>query len=457
MHTVGQMICIAVSVTVISISAKVFTVEELIGLAIRNSRQLHYAAQNNKLTEISIQELYGSLFPQIRATMEIDHSNTRFTPCLLRNGDWAFSRFSQAKTGQTASRVTALDDLVFLPDNIFTASLTLTQPLFSQGKTLIGLKAARADQMLHLCKYEEEKSRVKRDAMKMFYKTLLEQQRAAIKKEFFTVAEEAHRLAKVNFRFAQARELDTLISMLQLERVRLELKQAESDRRMACESLIAYCGLAESPATFRVEGEFPEAVFFITIDEALAQLQKKNPRIRQFRGAEAIADGAISLAKAEYLPTLYVGGTVGRIGLFPVSEEIPDTRWSNDQRVFAGLSWTLFSGLVQGHRIERSKVEREQLLITQQKTVDELEHETRKLFELVMICKDRLHTAGIVIEIARKRMEIAKKSHDIGSGTSFESQNAGLEYHDAELSYQEASYDFHCAATDFKFLIGSLE
>jgi outer membrane protein len=390
-----------------------------------------------------------------------DQLSTMLSPSDVENNGSGYSVTDRsdshlAKKNQYNLQTTQFEDLIDLPENILTAALSIRQPLFSQFKTLVGIKMARADQMVHLCKYEEDKNKVKRETIKQYYGVLLEQKRVKLQEERLALMEESHRLVKVNFSLAYAREIDTLQSYLQIVQARIDHKHAESKRRNASETLIMQCGIAETAEHFWVDGAFPEPVFFITVEEAIRQLHEKNARIRQFKGEDAIQEGWIKLAKAEYLPELYSGGTFGRIGQFSQLERLDDIRWGDDQRLYVGLNWTLFSGMKRKQTIERKRVERERLHIIQQLTAEELELELRKLYEKIMISKERLESMQLVISIAQKSHSIAKKDLQVGSGTAFDLKNAEFEYNKARLSHMEALYDFHTAVTDFKFLIGSL-
>ena len=233
-------------------------------------------------------------------------------------------------------------------------------------------------------------------------------------------------------------------------------RQAEGERRSASQTMIVQCGLVLPPEDFWVEGTFPEPVFFITLDEAIVQLGKGNHRIRLFRGDEKIQNGMLHLAMADLLPAVFCGATAARIGQFSYRDDPGWMRWGDDQRVFAGLSWELFSGITRQNTIRRLKIEREQLMLAQQKTIDELELETRTCFERVTATMERLTAIQTMIGIASKSYTIARKAFEVGSCTQFDLQNAEMELNRTNLLYNETLYDFHCKVTDFKFLIGRL-
>ncbi|MBN1575421.1 MAG: TolC family protein [Chitinispirillaceae bacterium] len=446
--------------------AKIFTLDELIEEAIKNSKELQRVHKEMEIAEVTIQEIFGSALPRITADVGIGHAFAQSIPYLLVNDENGMGRFGTTSTDrvpeglarmQTGEQEPLLvEDLISLPRNNLVAAVSLRQPLFSQGKTLINLRIARAKQSQLVCRYDEERDKVRCETIKMFYRVLLEQQRLEISKERLALADESHRLTRVNFSFGRARELDTLNSLLQLEQARIGSKQCESERRSACEAIIMQCGLARSPATFWVDGAFPEPVFFISLNEAIDQMHQGNHRIKQFRGDEKIQKGLVNLAKADLLPTLYGGGLAGRIGQFSNLDKTDAVRWGDDQRLFIGLSWTLFYGLTHQNKIRRLIIERDLMLLDQQETVEALELATRTVFEQVTNAMERLTAIRTMIGIAEKSRAVARKAFEVGSGTPFELQQAEAELNRAKLSFNEVLYEFHRTLTDFKFLIGRL-
>ncbi|MBN1308249.1 MAG: TolC family protein [Chitinispirillaceae bacterium] len=446
--------------------AKVFTLDELLEKGLKSSKSLQKIHKEMEIAEVTIQELFGSAIPRVTASFEIGHAFSQSIPYLLVNDESVVERSGTASIDRAAAGWVPIqtvqqdpplvEQAISLPRNNLIGAISLQQPLFSQGKTLINLRIARARQSQLVCRYDEERDRVRCETIKMFYRVLLEQQRLEISKERLALAEESHRLTKVNFSFGHARELDTLNSLLQLELTRIGCTEAESRRRGACEAIIGQCGLARSPEAFWVEGAFPEPVFFLSLDEAIVQMHRGNHRIKQFRGDETIQKNMINMAKADLLPTLYGGGTVGRIGQFSDLTAANSVRWGDDHRLFVGLSWTLFSGLTRTNTIRRQIFERDLLSLDQQKTVEELEAATRDAFDQVTVAMERLTAIRTIIGIAEKSYAIARKAFEIGSGTLFDLQNAELEFNRARLSLNEALYEFHRLLTDFKFLIGRL-
>ena len=448
------------------VAGKVYTLDPLIDEALKNSVTLQSIRKEIDQAEAEIQELVAGLFPQVVGSVDIGHTFAYYLPFVVKNtmeGTTAAGIGSSGNGTILARRNAALPqaggispDLFTVPANNATASLSLQQPLFLQGKTGIRFKIARARQRMIICKYEEARARVKGETIKLFYRVLLEQKRLAISDEHQHLAVEAHRLATVNFSLGRARELDTLNSLLEREQARIDHDKAESDRRSAGEAIVTHCGIAEKPADFWAEGEFPEPVFLITIDEAVEQLYRGNHRIIQMKGDEIVQREQVRLAKADYLPSVFAGATLGKIGRFSELERLDDIDWGDDQKVFVSLSWTLFSGLSRHQVIRQQLARRDIAMLAQQRTIDSLELATRTSWETTGMDRERLGAWETVVAIARKSHEVTRAAAAVGAATPYELQQARLELNKKILAYTEALYTFHCSVTDFKMLVGLL-
>jgi outer membrane protein TolC len=429
------------------VSATTFSLEFLTAEAERHSTRLQSINRQLEHAELSIQVLYSSWFPRISFDMGIDHYFAHDIPYQFRVDE---------ATGipLVGEGVGDLSDIVELPTNTFSMALSLTQPVFMQGRTRPQMRAARAEQRTLLCSLEEEKDRIRCETTKMYYRVMLQQERLLLSRDHLMLAEEAHRLARLNFTSGRGREIDTLSTLLRIEEARIDGKLAERDYRASAQALITLCGFSGSASEFRVDGSFPEPIFFMTIDEAIDQLYRGNHRIIQFQGNETILNERITLAKEGYLPTVFGGAALGRLGRFPSLSRPGDLRWNNDQRVYIALSWNLFSGLSQQKIITQRRIERDTLLLAQQGVVRELERATRDAFDKVSAAIERLTMLETIVEIAHKRYAMAKNACAVGNATSVELQNAEVEFGRARLLKTEGLYEFHCALADFKFLIG---
>jgi outer membrane protein TolC len=455
--------------------AKVYSLEQLIANALKNSIELQLAKKKIEFTELQIQEIYSHAFPSIALSLNAYHYyqytipytfiddnesyQTNWTSANRAIGVLPSDDYSSIRS-ITPGQLLASEDGDYSgmrPKNIMMPSLIVQQPLFMQGKMYLQLKIARFAQAMSVCNYEAVKNSVVGETTKKYYALLIEQERCAVNNKCKSIVAEHHRLNNVNYAFAHADVIDTLESSLLLEQANLDIVHSESERNKTAEMLIEQCYVAESPATIRIDGKFPEPVFFITIEEAIAKLYEANNQVKQFKGAENIQNGNISLAKLAYLPIIYAGGELAKIGAFSALRNPLHLQWNDDRRIFVGITWQLSSGLSTQRIIQQQVNQREQLLLSQQKTIQNLELKTRTLYADILVMKERLTILKRMIGLSEKKYDAVKVANGTGCGTDLEVQSAELELQKSRLRYDEQLYLFHSSVIDFKLLIGSMQ
>jgi outer membrane protein len=456
-----------------------YTLDQLIDTALARSKQLASVKREIEKTEEQIREAYGSAMPKISASVNVSHAFAQYIPydfgggydsaTFVNNMMGSYDQASQDPrlsdderslllklgptiTGVTINQLTGMLDMN-LPKNTTAFSLSLNQPIFAQGKVRVGLKIATAYMSTLRRKYDGEKRKIIGAVTGVYLGALMARKNVEIQQESVTLAQETHRLTVIRHAIGKATEFDTLSSRLRLENALIELDKAQSDCSMAYETLIVQCGLSEPASTFAVSGDLPVPPFDLTLDESLAKMHESNDQIAQLTGGEAVQNELVNFARTDYFPLVYAGGSLSRIGQF---DDLNSSRWGNDQKVFVGLSWEIFSGFTRRHKLRQKAADRDIFLLSKKQAIDGLELATRNAFEKVRVNRKRYLAMSSVITLAEKGYTIAKKSFEIGSGTQIDMQNAELELNKSRLACNALLLSYNTALIELKLLLGSL-
>jgi outer membrane protein len=428
-------------------SAKVYTVDGIISEAVKNSKSIKIIEQQMYKAESQIQEAFGNALPSINASVNFKHS---FNP----NGSSSDEPIASESLQEVAD---LLSTMLKQKSNASSFGVALQQPIYAQGKVNIGLKIANTYRSTLNCKLQDEKIKVKAAVIKLFYASLLAQKNVQIANETVKIAEEAHHLAVVREAIGKSSDLDTLTSRLHLKNAQIEFLKAQSDLRLSNEALMTAAGIVEPSSAFGVEGDFPAAEFNLTVDQALDLLHAGNNTISQFKGQNAIQEQLIKLAKTDLYPLVYGGISIGKIGQFDKIDGSGSIKWCDDQSIFIGASWDIFTGMKRNKKINQAVIDKEIFVLTEKQTIDNLELGTRTAFEKVVTSKEQLNSTLEVISLAEKSFSIAKKSYEIGSKTFLDMQNAELDLNKAKILNNAALYAFHSALIDLNLLLGKLQ
>lgn len=451
--------------------ARVYTLDELLEVAVKNSKQLRSIEKEIQKADAEVQMAIGSALPQISTSFNLSYSKSYNPFSSYNQDDLAASMdrvLSDTSTGvlpgdqrafaQTlmAKSLSFSSELMNPPSNTASIMLNLNQPIYAQGKVGVGIKISKLFQRTLLCKHYQEKMKLRSEVATIFYTALLAQKNVEIVSEAVTLAEQTHRMALITHAVGKASELDTLTSLLHLQTTNIEQKKAQSNKRMVFEKLITVTGIAESPATFFIEGEFPEAEFNLTLDEVLVKVRKESPFLEQLKGKSEIQKQLIELGKTEFYPTVYGGGSIGKIGQFDGLNDLSNANWGNDLKVYIGLTWNIFTGLSRNYKLRQATLDAEIFQISEQAIMEDLELQTRNAYELVILSRDNLVASRSLITLAEKSYSIAQKAYEIGSRTLLELQDTELKLNQARIGLNTALYQFHVAVISLKLLMADI-
>ena len=464
---ISVLVCLQVIMFVATSSSKIYKIDEIIDEAVNNSKQLKIVEQELKKAESQVQEAVGSAMPVVDASFNLSHAFSIYNPILssLSSSDGAISRVladentsnylkKSLQAGPGPAGSFNINDLIKFPSNTANLTLSLKQPIFAQGKIGVGVRIAKTYEVTLLCKYHDEKIKLIGSVTKLFYGALLSQKNVEIQREAVDVSIEEYRLAVMRFKGGTSSEFDTLTARLHFENAGIDLKKAESDRRMAYVNLITACGLKDEVADFSVEGEFPQASFLISIDQVIENVKKNNNTLKQLKGISEVRNQMVQLAKKDFNPVVFAGASIGKFGQF--DKKFSSADWGNNEKVFIGVNWNLFSGTQKYQRLQQAIADRDSFLLSEQQVTDQLELSARNAYEQVLTNLDRLSSLNGVVKLAEKSHSIATKAYEIGSNTIFDVQNAELELNKARISVNYALYAFTSALVDLKLLMGDL-
>ncbi len=443
--------------------SRVYTLEELLKIAIHNSKELKSMELELRKADAEVLEITGKGLPQISASLNISHASNFFyvdesklqnsLSTNLQNSDISDKQLAGSIISQTLALA---GEMLVMPENTVAATLDVKQVIFAQGKVRLGMKVAKAQHRTLICKYNQEKMKLKSAIMNSFYSAVMARKNVDICTEALSLAEQTHRLAVITHLVGRASELDTLGSLFNQEKARIELQKAESSLRMVYQTIKTQAGITEESSGFSIEGGFEEKEFNLSIDEVLALVRRQNPNIIQLMGASEIQDNLVKIARGEFFPTVYAGASINGYGFFDKASDISDPGLGNEGKLYAGLSWDIFTGLSRLYKLRQAEAQREQFRISQQQIIEGLELQARNAYEQVEQSKNNLLSTRSLIRLAEKRYLIAKKAFEVGSKTILDLQNAEFELNNAKMSLNAALFSFQSAIISLRLLMGDI-
>lgn len=474
---------VVVSVATAGICGGSYTIDDLVGLGLANSREIKVVEEEMKKADAQVSEYTGKGFPSVDLGVNYQYAFEQYNPFgvggaptgttvetilgifrqqggvdpsvpdddHLQGMGW--NTADSAIAGYLDGLFGGLSSAMDPKKNTISVGVTLQQPLFAQGKVIIGMKIARMYQRSLLCKWQAAREKVKADITKLFYGVLLAERNGGIQENAVRLAQESHRLTVARLTFGNGSELDTLNSRLHLEKAWIEYRDARGGTRLACDALIKAAGIHEDVGSLVLEGDFPEEDFSIDLDEALARVRTENKQMGQLQAGEEVQELLIRLVRTDFLPVVYCGGSISKITQWNSGDELD---WQDDRKVFVGMSMNLSSGAQRLFKLRQAKADSRAFEQTKVRAMDGLELAARKVWEDLGVARKKLRQSQSLLVLAEKGQDISRKAYEVGTITLLDYQQSEQNLNGARLVVTAARFEFHSAVVDIRALMGDL-
>ena len=447
--------------------ARFYTLDQIVDEAVKNSPELQLAKKEIEHTEITIQKVLSSFYPRIGFSLQamhlfeqdipyllVDQSVSNLTSANSSSGGKSFVS-SNIRTASVFDNQNSIDLFPVLPADQMVSSIVIEEMLFNQGTGLFEVKIGRAMQHVTVCRYEELKKKIIAQTKKKYFRLLLEQFRYECSKEAVVYHTEKHRLMISGYKMGYYSDDDTLASELELDQSLLNNSEVENEKLQAAETLIAQSGVAESPSRLWLDDQMPEPVFFISLEEAIAQLHEQNSALRQLKGMENVHRYKLNTMKMHFLPKVGIGASYSHNFPFDFGGTSEDALSGNFSSVYAHLTWRLFAGLGTKRDIDLARNELEIFQLQEIHTSDSLELAVRVRYRDLTVLLEKLNFQKKKVNFAQHLLD--KAQDNLRSGLVAQNNVTKQVYNlkNEKLGYIELLYRFHCSLIDFRFLIGS--
>lgn len=344
------------------------SLQEALRLAGGTSEQVALARAGEERARGQQLQARSALLPQVATTLNWQKQ--------LQNQFAAIASRAGGTTGGTGTDTSAADNpitRIFASQYNFNFGLTASQPLFTGGRGMANIRAARAARDAALIGITSAEAQVQLDVTSAYYDALLAERLATIADSAFVQAERTLRQVQLTRSVGSASEFDLIRARVTRDNQRPSLLQARTQRDVAfvrlrqlldlpsSEPVILTDSIAEAPAFAPASDEAPITTVNVDIAQALAA----DPRVtgavarlvassdtsangraavRQARQNVEIAQQTLKATKASRLPQIAAQTNYQRLAypqnILPTSlnEFLPN--WT----VGIGLSLPLFTG-----------------------------------------------------------------------------------------------------------------
>jgi len=415
----------------------VLNMDDAIRLAIEKNAELKIASMDIQKAEEKLREARSGLFPQLNATGQ--YQRYIDLPVIFMPKGSPF--------GPT---------LKIGADNSYSASLSLTLPLFSyplyEGISL-------ASEALDITKesYKSVKNKVVTDVKKAFLAVLLTRETKDVMAQSLKNAEDNFENIKKLRQGGTLSDYDVLRAEVQVENLKPTVLQMENNYKLSLEALKVAIGL-DASQEIDVVGDMVFNEPYILPDEksVIEEMLRNNPQLGILEKQVTINDKTISLEKSAHLPTLAAFGTYqyqAQANDFKFS----DYNWVKTSLVGLQLQIPIFSGFKVDAKVNQAEINLNQSIEQKRNYTEAFKTQTLSILYRIQQAVKRIEGQSKTVKQAMEGYEIAKRRLLNNLATQLEVNDAELALRQAKLNRLQAIYDLKIAEYDLDNVLGRIK
>jgi outer membrane protein len=458
-----RLLIILVSVLAVSLPVhaqkRVLTLEEAVGIALKNNRDVKIAQMNVSKAEAAVRQAYGYALP----TVDLNASYYRF----LMKPKMAFPDFASLLGNATYGilfdeGVIPRDDSKFRPvgttlqsfvqTNNFESTVQATQILFNSA-VFRGIGTSQ----IYLDLSKEELKRIAATTVleveKTFYGVLLS-------KELYEITEASFKNASENLGNVRAlheqglvAEFDFLQAEVRVENIRPVLLQMENNLSRAGDGLKILLNINQAE-DIDVSGEFIyEDEILPDENESIRTALEDNFSIRSMSLKLKVDEAFIALDRSDYWPTIAAFANYSYAG------SSDDFKFQKYSSATVGVSFTinLFRGTQTINKVEQSEVSLNQSEEQYSQLKDYVVSQVKFRIKELRKVKASLEAQERNVKLAQRAYELAVLRYKEGTGNQLEIENSDIALRQAKINLLQSIYDYILSKANLSELLGSTD
>jgi len=441
---------------VISAQPKIYTLEDAIGQALMNNKNISVSQLEVSKASATVAEAFGYALPKLDLSGNFSH--------FIKKPKIPFPDFEALLTNATYSilfdeNVIPRDDSKYMPvenilqsfslANAYSTDLTLTQTLFSSA-VFEGIGASKIYYNLSQAELNNTVSKTVLDVQRAFYGVMLAKAVLDIAQASFDNAQDNFNNVEAYYNQGMASEFDKLQAEVQLENIRPYVLQMQNVLINTKNRLKIVLG-EDQAQEIEVVGDFSLIIYEnIDDDKLIAEALNNNFDITSLELKKQVDEAFIQLDVAEYWPNIAAFGNYSYAGT--------SDQWNfqNYSSFTVGLSFQM--NLWQGNRTKNAV---QQSTITSKQTEQQLlllkDAVTANVKEKI----SELKRVQSLIDVQTRTVDLAQRAYDIsliryreGAGSQLELQNSDQALRQAKVNKTQSIHSYIITKHELEQLLG---
>ena len=343
----------------------------------------------------------------------------------------------------------ATGQIVTVPSNTsYFGSVGASIDLFDGFRRFATKSAASASVNSADAGFANQRAQVTGATQQLFFTALAQEELVRVAEAQLQRAKEELQIAVNKFQAGAATRSDTLTATVDLGNGQLALLQANANLATAQASLGRQIGVDQ------LVRAVPDTAFPPLPDTTRlrAEVLDSSPQVQQAAADERTARALVTVARAQYFPTLSVSYSNGYTGL--------DAPWSttqsyvNNWSLRFALNWTLFNGFSREADQVSASVTRDVAEALAADTRRRVNAQLTQQLAALTTAYAQIAIVGTNVAAATEALRVTQERYRLGAGTLLDLLTAQANMTQAEVNQVSARYNYVIARAQVEALVG---
>ena len=396
-------------------------IDEAVGLALRQNRDILLKAEDVKIAQSKISEAQAGFFPTLD-----------FTASRVSTMDYYAKSIPETKT-QT----------------------TLKQYIYKGGKTVASVSRDKYSLKAQEALLDKTKLETVLNVKKAFYTLLLALDYVRLNAAILTNSTEHLIMLKKRYDKGETPRQDILNVQSSLANAK-EAYRASLNQVASGQELLNNILYLDKDAKIIPEGEFIYDEKEFAFDKAFLKAIQDRPEIKQYTAQEQADKKSIEVAKASARPSVYASWDYYSRSNASLTFT-PGKGWQDYSVVGITFSWPVFDGWATKAKVDQAIADLKQTQLFKDKTVKDIALELKQAYLDLKGSFVKIDASKAEVDLYRDTFQTAKDKYKVGMLSSLDLDDISLGYRVSIFNYKQALYDYTIASESFVKATGGIQ
>jgi outer membrane protein len=408
-------------------ASRVLSLEDCIGIAIRNNPEIGIAESSIKGAESGLLRSYGRLLPSL---------NVSFTTGRAFYGPSSIQYDAQGRPVQTEG----------FDYNSYSFNMNSSIILFDGGSNINTIRSSMKSRDAAREEYRYTQDIVTAMVINKYYNLVRAKMLMLVAEESLDQARQNLERSEALLEVGSATRADVLKARVRHSNTRLSLIRARNAVEFAREDLISVLSMRDEQevdvdTTMVIRFEEPD------MEAEVQQALANRPDLRSLELSMSAAQASVAVAKSGWWPSIGAGFNYG----WSDRQMAEDLNFFKDEyswSIGASVSMNLFDRFLTNSNVGMAKADLRRTEYSLEKAKLDAIKEVKNLIFIMNEAKERIIVASETVEQANEDMRLAEERYRVGAGTMLETIDAQVALTQAKADVIEAKCDYLIAIAD---------